>query len=65
MKWVLIIVGILVLALGIVWALQGTNVLAGSQMSGHRRWIAIGGVLGIVGIVLIIVGARIKRVAAT
>ena len=65
MKWVLIIVGILVLALGIVWALQGTNVLAGSQMSGHRRWIAIGGVLGIVGIVLIIVGARIKRAAAT
>jgi hypothetical protein len=61
MKWVLIIVGILVLILGIVWALQGTNILTGSQMSGHRRWIAIGGVLGIVGIVLIIIGARIKR----
>ncbi len=64
MKWVLIIVGIIVLALGIVWALQGTNVLAGSVMSGHRRWIAIGGVLGIVGIILIVVGARIKRAAA-
>jgi uncharacterized membrane protein YdcZ (DUF606 family) len=64
MRWVLIIVGILVLALGIVWALQGTNILAGSQMSGHRRWIAIGGVLGIVGIVLVIVGARMKRASA-
>ncbi len=64
MKWVLIIVGILALLLGIVWALQGTNVLAGSVMSGHRRWIAIGGLLGVVGIVLIIVGARMKRAAA-
>ena len=61
MKWVLIIVGILILVVGIVWALQGINVLHGSQMSGHRRWIAIGGVLGIAGIVLVIVGARMKR----
>ena len=64
MKWVLIIVGILILLVGIVWALQGTNILTGSQMSGHRRWIAIGGALGIVGIVLIIIGARIRRASA-
>ena len=64
MKWVLIILGILILLLGVVWALQGVNVLTGSQMSGHRRWIAIGGVLGILGIVLIVVGARKKAAAS-
>ncbi len=61
MRWVLIVLGILVVLLGLVWLLQGTNVLAGSQMSGHRRWIAIGGVLDVVGIVLIIIGARMRR----
>lgn len=65
MRWVLIILGILVVLLGLVWLLQGTNVLAGSQMSGHRRWIAIGGVLDVVGIVLIIIGSRMRRKVAT
>lgn len=61
MRWVILILGILVVLLGLVWLLQGTNVLAGSQMSGHRRWIAIGGLLDVVGIVLIIIGARMRR----
>ena len=60
MKWVLIILGILILVIGVVWALQGSNVLAYGQMAGHRKWIAIGGVLGVVGIILIIVGSRVR-----
>ncbi|HUJ74530.1 MAG TPA: hypothetical protein VL359_06710 [bacterium] len=65
MRWVLIILGILVILVGVLWLLQGTNVLAGSQMSGHRRWIVIGAGLDVIGIVLIIIGARMrKRVAA-
>jgi hypothetical protein len=64
MRWVLIILGVLVILLGLVWLLQGTNVLTGSQMSGHQRWIAIGGVLDVAGIVLIIIGARMRRKAA-
>ncbi|MFI5369146.1 MAG: hypothetical protein ACHQ1F_09055 [Spirochaetia bacterium] len=36
MRWVLLIVGILLVLLGAVWVLQGTNVLTGSAvMSGH------------------------------
>ncbi|HTP57732.1 MAG TPA: hypothetical protein VMM82_02375 [Spirochaetia bacterium] len=58
MKWVLIIIGVLVLVVGVIWALQGLNVLPYGQMAGHRRWIAIGGLLGIIGIILIVVGAR-------
>jgi len=58
MKLVLIIIGVLLLVVGVIWFLQGTNVLPYGQMAGHRRWIAIGGLLGIIGIILIIVGAR-------
>ena len=61
MKWVLIIVGVLFLVVGVIWALQGTNVLSYGQMAGHRRWIVIGGGLGIIGIILIILGARIRK----
>lgn len=64
MKWVLIIIGILLIAVGVIWALQGTNVLPGSVMSGHRKWIVIGTGLGVIGIVLIVLGAR-RRSAAT
>ena len=61
MRWVLIVIGILVIVIGAVWLLQGANVLSYGQMAGHRRWIAIGGVLDVVGIILIIVGARMRR----
>lgn len=61
MKWVLIILGILVIVVGSIWLLQGANVLPYGQMAGHRRWIAIGGVLDLVGIILIVLGARIRR----
>jgi uncharacterized integral membrane protein len=59
-KWVLIVLGILLLILGVLWVLQGTNLIELGQMAGHRRWIAIGGLCGIIGIVLIIIGARLK-----
>ena len=65
MRWVFIILGIIVILVGLVWLLQGTNVLAGSQMSGHRRWIVIGAGLDVIGIVLIIIGSRMRRRAAT
>ena len=61
MKWILIVLGILVIIVGTIWLLQGAKVLSYGQMAGHRRWIAIGGVLDIVGIVLIVAGARIRR----
>jgi hypothetical protein len=64
MKWVLIILGALVIIVGMVWLLQGLNVLPYGQMAGHKRWVAIGGLLDIVGIVLIVVGARRRAAKA-
>ena len=63
MRWVLIVVGIVLALAGLVWVLQGANVLAGSVMSGHRRWIVIGAGLDVIGTVLIVLGARMRRAA--
>jgi hypothetical protein len=61
MRWVLIIIGILLLVVGVVWALQGTNILPYGQMAGDRHWTLRGGGLGIIGIVLIVLGAAVVR----
>lgn len=65
MRWVLIIIGILLLVVGVVWALQGTNILPYGQMAGHKRWIVLGGGLGIIGIILIVLGARMRAARST
>jgi hypothetical protein len=60
MRWVLIILGALLILMGGVWALQGTNVLTQGAMAGHMRWTAIGAVLVVAGIVAIVLGARLR-----
>lgn len=60
MRWVLLILGILIFLIGIVWVLQGTNVLTQGAMAGHMKWTAIGAVLGVVGIGLVVLGARMR-----
>ncbi len=42
MRIALNIAGILALLLGGLWVLQGTNVVAGSAMSGQSQWWIIG-----------------------
>ncbi len=64
MKWVLIVLGILLLLMGAVWALQGTNILAYGQMAGDNKWTIIGSVVGVVGIILIVLGARLRKARA-
>lgn len=45
--------GVLLLLLGLVWALQGISVLGGSAMSGNSQWLVIGAVVAIFGVWLI------------
>jgi hypothetical protein len=45
------IIGIVLVLLGGLWILQGSNVLAGSVMSGQSQWLYIGIVVLIVGLV--------------
>ena len=60
-KRVALIAGILALAVGGVWILQGINVLPGSFMTGDIEWSYRGGALVAGGLVLIFVATRKKR----
>jgi len=61
MKIVLNIIGVLIGLMGLVWFLQGINVLQGSSlMSGQTQWAVIGAVALVVGIGLIFFANRRK-----
>ena len=49
MKYVLDIVGGLLTLIGLVWILQGVNVLQGSMMSGHAQYAVLGLVVAVIG----------------
>ncbi len=44
------IIGIILILVGIVWILQGSNLIGGSLMSGQSQWLYIGIILAAVGI---------------
>lgn len=48
-RWIKAIGGILLVALGLLWILQGLNVLQGSIMSGLTMWLVIGIIVALVG----------------
>ena len=56
----LIAVGAILILMGIVWFLQGINVLPGSFMSGQTRW-AVNGVIAIAAGLLLVVFSRQRR----
>lgn len=53
-------IGVVLVLIGIVWTLQGLDVLGGSGMSGVVIWAVIGPFVALIGVV-IAVGARRKR----
>lgn len=54
--WPFVIPGVLLVGAGLVWMLQGLNVLGGSVMSGSSFWATIGPMVAFVGLVLIAIG---------
>ena len=58
MQWLRFIVGIVLVLAGLVWALQGINVLGGSSMSGHSQWLIIGIAVALFGLWLARGGLR-------
>ncbi len=63
MKWVLNIVGGLLILIGLVWILQGINVLPGSMMSGKIQYSILGIVVDVVGILMIVFANRRARMS--
>jgi uncharacterized membrane protein HdeD (DUF308 family) len=47
------VVGVLLVCVGVVWILQGVNVLPGSFMTGQMQWAVYGAIAVVVGIVLL------------
>jgi hypothetical protein len=58
MRIALRVVGVLLIGIGIVWILQGVNVLPGSFMTGQIRWAYYGGAAAIAGILLLVFARR-------
>jgi hypothetical protein len=59
MRWLWLVIGFLLVLTGVVWTLQGLDLLGGSAMSGNRMWAVIGPVVAIAG--LAVAGAGLRR----
>lgn len=58
MRWLLLGLGIIMVLIGIIWSLQGANILLGSPMTGDPFWLAVGIVVIVVGVALSLIGWR-------
>lgn len=56
---ILRLVGLLLVAIGTVWALQGAGILPGSVMSGQRQWLIVG--IGLVAAGLALLFRALRR----
>jgi hypothetical protein len=60
MKTTCKVLGILLMLMGIVWFLQGMNVLPGSFMTGQIQWAIYGGIAFAAGLALLIVSRKFR-----
>jgi drug/metabolite transporter (DMT)-like permease len=51
--WVRGIIGLVLIIAGVVWILQGANVLHGSGMSGHGGYAVLGAIVVVLGATLL------------
>jgi hypothetical protein len=61
MRIVLNIVASLMVLAGVIWFLQGINVLPGSFMTGQIRWAVYGGIAFAAGIALLLLSNRPRK----
>ncbi len=61
MRWVRAIGGAVLTVVGLVWILQGVNVIRGSSMSGHGQYAVLGVIVGLIGIWLLRGAIRVRE----
>ncbi len=61
MRTVLTVIGSVLALLGVIWFLQGINVLPGSFMTGQMKWAVYGAIAFVVGAGLIVFARRKPR----
>ncbi len=59
--WPFVVPGVLLILVGLVWTLQGLNVIGGSVMSGSSFWAIIGPIVLLAGVALVAVGIARRR----
>lgn len=57
--WPFLVPGVILGAVGLVWTLQGINVLGGSAMSGSPLWATIGPIVLLIGLALIAIAVAV------
>jgi hypothetical protein len=55
------VLAILLIAVGLIWILQGINVLPGSFMTGQIQWAYRGGIAAVAGVLLLLLTMRGPR----
>ena len=55
-----LVIGVVLVLIGVVWTLQGLDILGGSGMSGVGIWAVIGPFVALIGVVVAL-GARRQR----
>jgi hypothetical protein len=58
--WLWLALGALCVVLGGLWTAQGLDLVGGSAMSGVTLWAVIGPIVLIAGLVLIVLGVRLR-----
>jgi hypothetical protein len=58
MRYVWMTVGVLAALAGVVWTLQGLNIMGGSAMSGNSTWAIVGPIVFVVGVLVLLFGVR-------
>jgi hypothetical protein len=58
MRWGWLVIGAAALLAGIIWTLQGLDILRGSVMSGDHAYVVVGPIVGAIGLALLAVGVR-------
>jgi hypothetical protein len=58
MRIVMVVVGVVLMALGLIWFLQGINVLPGSFMTGQMQWAVYGAIAFVAGLLAFVRGRR-------
>jgi hypothetical protein len=60
MRVILNVVGVLLFLIGVIWILQGINLLPGSFMTGQMKWAAYGVLAVIAGLGALLAARRVK-----
>jgi len=52
------LIGAIAVVAGVVWTLQGLDILGGSPMSGDSTWAIVGPIVAVVGMLVFLFGLR-------